>query len=368
MHELLRNAQFASEFSRGDRETEFDYISRDGKIGLVIKLGVSGLRDLHAAAILVALQAVEEDFTRACLVVAPQKTTVHRIVQEWRRILNLLRPSIASRLAMIAIGPESTLVEPTDPDLARIADIFDAALNTQSDDRREFVGRVTRTGKLEEITKILLIRWLLNQGPVPIGELARQAGCSVMTALVVVKLMSARRILKRVPNRPIGLDRFPVDNWAELVAKARSANESWRFVDLSGQVRSPESLLKRIAKLNVPALAVGGVVAARHWCPELDLHGTPRLDLVLHTPDATADLGFINKVDPALRLAEPEQDSSPSLVIHPLRRAEPLFEPSRRTDLAFADPVETVLHLENLRLPAQARQVLAHLRPELRVL
>jgi hypothetical protein len=155
--------------------------------------------------------------------------------------------------------------------------------------------------------------------------------------------------------------------WAELVARERSQPDGWRFVDTSGEPARLDRLLARIVKKGVPGLAYGGVPAARHWCPDLDLNGTPRLDFVLHTPDGTADLSFVRWADPALKLST-TVDLSPVIVIHPLRRADPLFGPGTAGGPPVADPVETVLHLEALRLPAQAKQVLAQLRPELRYL
>jgi hypothetical protein len=47
--------------------------------------------------------------------------------------------------------------------------------------------------------------------------------------------------------------------------------------------RSPEVLLQRLSELNRSDIAVGGVLGARHYFPGLDLVGTPRLDLVVHS-------------------------------------------------------------------------------------
>ena len=83
MEALMRNAKFAAKFAPDSSRPGFDYVSRDGKIGLELKLGAIGVRDLHAAAIQVALYAAERDVVRACLVVLPQRTTVDRIIEEW---------------------------------------------------------------------------------------------------------------------------------------------------------------------------------------------------------------------------------------------------------------------------------------------
>ncbi len=113
-------------------------------------------------------------------------------------------------------------------------------------------------------------------------------------------------------------------------------------------------------------VALGGVAAARHWHSDFDLHGIPRLDLLLHTPGDNVDLDFVKKLDPALRQID-DYDESPVLVVRPLRRADPLFERVPNTSLPFADPVETALDLNDLGLTAQANQLFAHFRPEVRL-
>jgi hypothetical protein len=114
-------------------------------------------------------------------------------------------------------------------------------------------------------------------------------------------------------------------------------------------------------------VALGGVMAGRHWNADFDLHGTPRLDLVVHSPRNPPDLTFLSRLDPALR--QTQSESSPVvLAIHVLQRAEALFEYEPGFELPWADPVETTLDLYELRLSAQANELLARFRPEVRLL
>ena len=151
-----------------------------------------------------------------------------------------------------------------------------------------------------------------------------------------------------------------------MLALSGDAGQSFRYRDISGEKADPERLLKRLERMGPPNVAVGGVAAARHWHADFDLHGTPRLDLLLHAPGGTVDLDFVKKLDPALRPIE-SHDESPVLVVRPLQRADPLFERLPGMILPFADPVETALDLYDLGLTAQAGQLFSHLRPEVRL-
>ena len=48
------------------------------------------------------------------------------------------------------------------------------------------------------------------------------------------------------------------------------------FADTSGRPSDPQALLRRIGAKAPAELAVGGVMAARHWDRDFDLHGIPR--------------------------------------------------------------------------------------------
>jgi hypothetical protein len=103
-------------------------------------------------------------------------------------------------------------------------------------------------------------------------------------------------------------------------------------------------------------VAVGGVSGARHYQSDLDLVGTPRLDLSVHSRAKEVDLDFIQELDPALKKSEGREEA-PRVVIHVVRRAEPLFE--RGDGQLWADPVECLLDLQEGRLESQAQEFMA---------
>ena len=163
-------------------------------------------------------------------------------------------------------------------------------------------------------------------------------------------------VIKRQSDRRFELAYFPRDEWSGLVAVSNQARSTVRFADRSGQPRSPEAHLRRLEKLRVPNLAVAGVFGAKHFYPDLDLVGSPRLDLSFHCPGRHADLSFVERLDPALAKTEDTREPV-SLVLHFVRRGTSLFE-LRPDGLLWADPVECLLELHDARLEPQAREFL----------
>jgi len=108
--------------------------------------------------------------------------------------------------------------------------------------------------------------------------------------------------------------------------------------------------------LNPPGLAIGGVLGAKYYYPNLDLVGTPRLDLSLHCPGKRLNLDFIERLDPALKRVE-DPLAPANVVVHAVRQADAQFTP-REGGLAWADPVECLFDLHEARLELQAGQFL----------
>jgi DNA-binding MarR family transcriptional regulator len=212
---------------------------------------------------------------------------------------------------------------------------------------------------------VLLIRWLRNEGPISIGQLAKEVGCSYPTVRVALRRLESKKYLSKESGRLVQLTRFPQETWRELVTLAPTIRQPLRFIDKSGEKPNPDRLLDRLKAIQPKGIALSGVVAARHWNPDFDLHGTPRLDLVTHAPDNIADLRFLKRLDPALKQTD-DPDASPAIVIHLLVRSAANFTEVERNGLPYADPLETVLDLHELGLTQQANQLLSHFRKEVR--
>jgi hypothetical protein len=183
------------------------------------------------------------------------------------------------------------------------------------------------------------------------------AGCSYPT--VAAALHRLGPYLGQRSSRGVELTYLPGSEWERMLAVSDRIRETARFAVASGEVRSPEAHLKRLVQLGLDNVAIGGVLGARHYYSDLDLVGTPRLDLSLHCPGKRAGLELIQKLDPALRRVESALDAA-NVVVHVVRRAEAFFAP-REGGLQWADPVECLMDLHEAHLELQAKEFLGAL-------
>lgn len=362
--ETIQDDWWLTEFSPA--EGPIAYRSRDGKTAVEVQQATYGSRGLYSAVMQLAIFLEQNSSVeQVCLVLHRTRMSLPRLKEEWTASKKVLRNPIARRLKLVVVENGATWIDPDEPYFRRIA----RALAPASPGHEQLHGEIVpqQAGqKLYEVWKILLSRWLQNQGPIAIGELAEEVGCSYPTVRKALDKPSFRNALQTTSNRSAELRSFPHESWRELVALSNAWRNSIRFRDRSGEKPTPQGLHKRLEKIGPSHLALGGVFAARHWHSHFDLHGTPRLDVVYHAPNGKVDLEFVRKLDPALtRTNDPSEPAV--LVIHPLVRTATLFVEKTEQSLPWADPVETALDLCDLSLMMQANQLLTHLRPEVRL-
>jgi len=198
----------------------------------------------------------------------------------------------------------------------------------------------------------------MRTGPVAPGDVQDAVGCAYRTVIRAVERLG--RVVERTSDGSILLSAFPIDAWPGIVAESSGARSTHLYSDASGQPRSPESLLRRLEHLGRSDVAVGGVLGAARVLPELDIVGTPRLDITVHGPTRNPDVEIARSLDPGLVLTD-AHTRPPTLAVHFLRRQESLFERDHNQNVAWADPIECLLDLYEARLDAQARQFLQHI-------
>ena len=114
-----------------------------------------------------------------------------------------------------------------------------------------------------------------------------------------------------------------------------------------------------IVLLSVPGVAIGGSLGAKRYDPDLDVVGVARLDLSVHTPDRKVSLDFMEALDPAFERTS-DHGQPAHVAVHFVRRLAPLFDLDD-AGLMWADPVECLLDLHEVRLESQAEQFVRRL-------
>lgn len=308
-------------------------------------------RDLASAATQLALACRAIRAERAILAWWSSSFSANGVRHAWDALLSVLAPDVATRLQLVMVSPSSAVIHPSDPLGHRIA----AALQAAADPSHPVGPRPDRS---YEVLKILLLRWLRHDAPISMQELQAQTGLSHPT--VAKRIHALDHSIERTSNRSVKLSEFPARPWAELLALSPRVRQTTGFEDRSGRSGDLSALVARIQHQRPPHVAFGGVVGARHWQPDLDLEGLPRVDLELHSPTGVADLRFVSRIDPAFVPARAEV--APTLAVHVVTRAASLFEVSDKTSMPWADPIEILLDLHQLRLYKQADDFMRYWR------
>lgn len=362
----LREAAFASAIvpryalARGGHDQGYDFLSPDGRQAIQLKFALHGVRDLDAAAVQLALSlATHPEFERLILVAYVGRISVGRVETEWTRVLAALRPELAARLALVALGVEGVASVPRDDaELEWLAQRARALGDPHPQQRPHDAASAPWTEKAFDVWMVLLEAWLQREPPLPIGEIETRSLCSYPTVAGTVQQLESRGELSRTSSRRAGFTSLPRGSLGEILVMADHLRGTLRYVDGSGHRPDPEGLLRRIRAKAPTAAAIGGVVAARHYVPDFDLNGLPRIDV---TTQARSGSGWVSGLDPALRLATP-QERSPVLVVHHTRRAAPFDATDPRGTGTLASPAETLLDLYDLRLTEQADDFARSLR------
>ncbi len=330
---------------------DFEAISEDGKAIAEIRVSIDALRDVRTSLIALAFALGQHPGTRGYLVLVRPAITVRRLREEWLLAKSALKPEIFKRLTVCVLTPEGTFRSiPENPP----SDVQTWLLKAAAAHRTSHSIRTARIDYDFVVLKLLIYQWLTARRPVTTTWLANTAGCTYPTVARILKQLGS--LIERGSDRRVSLRYLPRNELSRLFANAAKARATTRFVDVSGQPRTPEEYLHRLDTMKPDHMAIGGVIGARHFVPDLDIVGTPRLDLSLHSPDGQLGLAFIKALDPALK-----QQSDPlkpaNVVIHIVRHLDPLFS-KRENGLAWADPVECLLDLHEAHLESQAHQFL----------
>jgi len=337
------------------RDRGYDLQSADGRLVIEAKFGLKGARDLRSAMLQLA-QTVSATprIERALLVAALPKMGVARATEEWAQLERLFRPNLMKRLGIVAVTRDGELVQPSDATGRRVAYAARPILGGLREQPRA-LGHHAPTPKFFAVWSALLDAWLFREGSLRIGQIMKRAGCSHPTVTAALSRLDERREVERRTSRSAELRAFPGASFAEATSLADGLRKPIAFVDGTGKPPDAEGLLRRLARMRPPGVAVGGVAAARKYDRNFDLVGLPRLDV-------TAPRGqreWVHVLDPALRAARKDERAAVLVVSEPLT---PMQRESTSRELPLVGPSETLLDLQDLRLGEQAMSLVTALR------
>ena len=309
---------------------------------------VRGTRELRSAFVDLSLRAAKTEVGhRGLLAVSAPLMTSARLHTEWESFTSLLRPGIASKLALVATGVDGVVALPKEPLTEFVANLMGAPTARFSTARAFRWDR-----KRFEVFAVLFDAWLQREPAVSVTDLLLKAGVSYPTARVTLDALQQYGIVERTRGRAATLTGWPRRPLEELVPRLDELRASQSYVDASGRRTSPESLLARVLRRKPDAVVIGGVPAARHLWPGFDLNGTPRVDLTV--PFGTAP-DWLNTIDPALR---PVPNNTAGAVILAVHHTHGLPTASG----VWARPSTVVFDVFSLGLSAQAEDLIRHLR------
>lgn len=331
---------------RKHKKQRFDY-AKDNVVG-VVKSRLRALAPLHSTFLEIAAHLAVHENALGFVLIVDSAVSEARLQQEWQTIVLTVRQDIVQRMALFKHEKKTYLGWPQgrEPQL-RVH--LDAALNALPVTRS---AQLPRPDYFSIILKILIQHWLTGTPSIPLTAklIGQLAGCSFPT--VKSALDRLNHLLHKAPGGGIELKRFPAPEWQALILDADRVRATKRYQDRSGRPRSPAFLIERLAGLHRENVAVGGVTAALDFYPELDLVGSPRLDLCIHVPGKYADLSFIEELDPALQESS-DPEAPVYLALHFVRSKESYFSDIAH-GLKRAGLVECMLDLHEMRFSDQA--------------
>ncbi|MBI4720502.1 MAG: hypothetical protein HY770_04655 [Chitinivibrionia bacterium] len=333
-------------------KNEMDY-RPDGRwqdLWIEIKFKTHGFRNLRAGLLEFAYWLASHPKDRGLLVLVDSRITEKRLQNEWQHAVQAIRPDVVNRL-ILAWGKDGQYKGLPQ----ELGDDFRAWLNQLVS---EELPRARSRESFHTILQILLHEWFLGKEPMTRTWLGRVAGCSYPT--VAAALQRLEPYLLKHSDRRFELKDFPRKEWTSMLAVSDRVRGTVRFAVPSGESRSAEDHIERLERMRVKNVAIGGVLGARYYDSGLDLVGTPRLDLSLHSPGKQADLSFIKRLDPALHQIHNSLQPI-NVAIHIIRRTEAFFTP-RLGGLPWADPIECLLDLHEANLQRQANDLLRALQ------
>jgi len=324
-----------------------------GKFLIEVKNNISATRTLKNFILDISYELLNSN-KEAILLLTDPRMTKERIEIELEKLKKIIRPEIVDRLIVIVYENKKFITLGRDINF----DIKSELIRFLPQLVKKKGFRLNPTDINFELLKVMIYQLFNNKGPLTTEWLAKKAiGCSYPPVAKALKNLG--NYVKRYSDRRVELGHFPKAEWNKLLVMSDRVRSTINFTDVSGQPRTPDLLLEKIRGLKRTDIGVGGVFGSIYYYPELNISGSHRLDISIHSQNNEFDPEFIEYLDPGLKKTN-NPDDPVHLAVHFLRRKEPFFTIDQSGEI-WADPVECLLDLHEAHLESQAEEFLNHM-------
>lgn len=330
----------------------------------------SSARDLRDTLVRLALHVRNRPTVHAVCVATDSRLSNARLAEEHGRLCSILQSDLAERLHWMHIDEEGggarTSLDLKDPTLANA---LKTAIRRQSPPPRKLARLGARPLAVARLVEERL-RWPLNPART-ITEWQRLCGVSYPTLASVVSELRQRGLVEQSKGQSgaapkkhgVKLRALATNEVMRLVREFCAARPVQLFVDPTGLV-TPSRLMARLTRLQQAGrisseIRIGGVHAASHYYPELDVTAAPRLDL---SSPSQVDVVM---VDAGLRpLSAGEPSSMAVLAVHLIHQSGPAPDPGSELTHPWSTCFESLADLLELGFEREALEMAAALCKE----
>ena len=312
------------------------------------------VRDLRAALMELAGWLADHPEQHGLLLLLDSRLSTQRLEEEMFSASKVFQPEVFARLQVL----ETPNQFPLQASLEQAGLSSEEAHGVDKVLRKSFKRKPTSRSPrsaYDLVFEHLVNSYLLHLGPMTTESIMSATGFSYPPVANALGKLAPN--IRRHSDRRVELKHFPRQEWNRFVSVYERGQFCRKFTVAPELARSSEKLLIRYQKVATTETAVSGVHAAKHYDPKFDLIGSSRLDISISGSRLEKISALARQIDPALEPA-PFNTANATLVIWPVHRAEPLFQPTPNSDTRWADPVTCLLALHDARLEAQAEELI----------
>lgn len=319
----------------------------------VLKLSVklSGARELRERFFDMAIKLLAEPKKKGIYIIFEPEMTNNRIRNEAEKFESMFQESILKRLTVISISfNEAKQAE-------CIQTRFFSATDFEIEDvLPDLVVKLREVPKEPQvdydffIKKLLVLKSLTHPEFVSRDWIKKTVGCSYSPIDRTIDSLGA--LLERNLSRKLRLKYVSEDLLSELALRGPKARSTKRFSFGFGPKPSPQDWFDRLGNGDHPEIVMGGILGALVYFPDLDIAGTPRIDLSIQSIKQV-NYSVLDDLFPGL-----EEIKDPSLpcdvVVHSQHHSDPF--PRTYQKKGVADEVECLLDLFEQNLKTEGHQ------------